>query len=223
MSFHDDEVCHKLTFLISLFTHGIFWYVMTQYKEIDGVLPTSICFMVMALALTFFNWICFRPSSYSASKMKCNPTPEKYVAMGMYQFERRDLKAYHPNELPVSLMVWPTECLLYRTPISTIIESSDTWNVTIWCDQIQYIIWWMTWLPVSWYHKNIERHTVATTVPWPNPKQWVIVHTSDLMTIIRQVYIFSQSSQEKWVNWKHTAPHIVYWITERICLILLTH
>ena len=29
---------------------------------------------------------------------------------------------------------------------------------------------------------------------WPNPKQWVIVHTSDLMMIIRQ-YIFSQPSQ----------------------------
>ena len=27
-------------------------------------------------------------------------------------------------------------------------------------------------------HKNIERHTADTTVSWPNPKQWVIVHTS---------------------------------------------
>ena len=42
------------------------------------------------------------------------------------------------------------------------------------------------------------------------------------MVIIRQsIYIFSQSSQRKWVNWKHTAPHIVWWITESICLILL--
>ena len=55
-----------------------------------------------------------------------------------------------------------------------------------------------------------------TIVSWPNPKQWIIVHTTE-------VYIFFQSSQEKWVNWKHTASHIVQWITERICLIVLTH
>ena len=42
-------------------------------------------------------------------------------------------------------------------------------------------------------HKNIERHTAHTIVSWPNPKQqWVIVHTSDLMMIIRQrIYILS--------------------------------
>ena len=34
--------------------------------------------------------------------------------------------------------------------------------------------------------KNIVRHTAHTIVSWPNPKQWVIVHTSDLMMIIRQ-------------------------------------
>ena len=40
--------------------------------------------------------------------------------------------------------------------------------------------------------KTIERHTVDTIVSWPNPKQWVIVHTSDLMMIKRQsTYIIS--------------------------------
>ena len=34
--------------------------------------------------------------------------------------------------------------------------------------------------------KNIERHTADTIVSWPYPKQWVIVHTSDLMMVIRQ-------------------------------------
>ena len=40
----------------------------------------------------------------------------------------------------------------------------------------------------GWFHchKNIERHIAHTIVSWPNPKQWVIVHTSDLMMIIRQ-------------------------------------
>ena len=41
-------------------------------------------------------------------------------------------------------------------------------------------------------HKNIEIHTAHTSVSRPNPKQWVIVHTSDLMMIIRQsIYILS--------------------------------
>ena len=58
------------------------------------------------------------------------------------------------------------------------------------------------------------RHTAHTIVSWPNPKQWVIIHASDLMMIIRQriyihIYIYSLNHQEKWVNWKHTAPHIV--------------
>ena len=45
--------------------------------------------------------------------------------------------------------------------------------------------------------KNIERHTAHTIVSWPNPKQWVIVHTSDLMMIIRQsIYIFSVITKE---------------------------
>ena len=45
--------------------------------------------------------------------------------------------------------------------------------------------------------KHIERHTTYTIVSWPNPKQWVIVHTSDLMMIIRQsIYILSIITRE---------------------------
>ena len=41
-------------------------------------------------------------------------------------------------------------------------------------------------------HKKMERYPAYTIVSWPNPKQWVIVHTSDLMMIIRQsIYTFS--------------------------------
>ena len=36
-------------------------------------------------------------------------------------------------------------------------------------------------------------------------------------------YTFSQSSQEKWVSWSHTAPYIVQKMIERIVLILDTH
>ena len=52
--------------------------------------------------------------------------------------------------------------------------------------------------PTTWINeKNIERHTADTIVSWPNPKQWVIAHTSDLMMIIRQsIYIFSIITRE---------------------------
>ena len=44
-------------------------------------------------------------------------------------------------------------------------------------------------------HKNTERYTVHTIVSWPNPKQWVIVHTSDLMMMIitQSIYIYIYS------------------------------
>ena len=46
-------------------------------------------------------------------------------------------------------------------------------------------------------YKNTERHIVHTIVSWPNPKQWVIVHTSDSMMIIRQsIYILSIITRE---------------------------
>ena len=44
----------------------------------------------------------------------------------------------------------------------------------------------------SSYHKNLEGHTAHTIVSWPNPKQRVIVHTSDLMMIDNKTkYIYS--------------------------------
>ena len=50
---------------------------------------------------------------------------------------------------------------------------------------------------VHMIHKNIEKHTAHTIVSWPSPKQWVIVHTSDLMMIIRQsIYILSIITRE---------------------------
>ena len=60
----------------------------------------------------------------------------------------------------------------------------------------------------QYWPRVIKRHTAHTIVSWPNPKQWIIVHTSDLMMIIRQSNIFSQPSRGNWVNWKHAAPYI---------------
>ena len=46
-------------------------------------------------------------------------------------------------------------------------------------------------------HKNIERHTAHTIVSWSNPKQRVLVHTSDLMMMIGQsIYVLSIITRE---------------------------
>ena len=36
-------------------------------------------------------------------------------------------------------------------------------------------------LAMSRIHKNKERHTAHAIISWPNPKQWMIVHTSGFM------------------------------------------
>ena len=56
----------------------------------------------------------------------------------------------------------------------------------VWCGVVWYgMVWYgMVWYSI-WYHKNITRHTAHTIVSWPNPKQWQMGHTSDLMMIIR--------------------------------------
>ena len=59
------------------------------------------------------------------------------------------------------------------------------------------IRWWQTVSIFIGYYKNTERHTVHTIVSWPNPKQWVTVHISDSMMIIRQsIYILSIITRE---------------------------
>ena len=57
--------------------------------------------------------------------------------------------------------------------------------------------------------KNIESHTGHTIVSWPNSKQWIIVHTSDLMMIIRQS-VYSLNHHERNGQTENTQPHILY-------------
>ena len=58
-------------------------------------------------------------------------------------------------------------------------------------------------------HKNIEKHTAHTIVSWPNPKQWKLDHTCDLMMIIRQsVYSLNHHKENGWTE--NTKPHIFY-------------
>ena len=53
--------------------------------------------------------------------------------------------------------------------------SQNTSMLPLWCVDGNNII-----------TKNTESHTAHTIVSWPNPKQWVIVHASDSMMMIRQ-------------------------------------
>ena len=55
-------------------------------------------------------------------------------------------------------------------------------------------------LPITileYCNKNTERHTAHTIVSWPNPKQWVIVHTSYLMMIKRYSIYLRPITREK--------------------------
>ena len=70
--------------------------------------------------------------------------------------------------------------------------------------------------------KNIGRHTAHTIVSWPNPKQWVIVHTSDLMMIIRQsIYILSIISKEMGKLKTHSPTYSI--MDNRENMLNLTH
>ena len=50
------------------------------------------------------------------------------------------------------------------------------------------ILVWLAWIGKNDCNedKNIERRIAHILVSWPNPKQWIIVHISDLIMIIRQ-------------------------------------
>ena len=47
-------------------------------------------------------------------------------------------------------------------------------------------IWFTRYLFDQEGGKKIEKHRAQIIVSWPNPKQWEIVHISDLMTTIRK-------------------------------------
>ena len=71
--------------------------------------------------------------------------------------------------------------------------------------------------------KNIERHTTHTIVSWPNPKQWVIVHNSDLMIIRQSIYILSIITKEMGKLKTHRPTYCIIYIYQRMCLILISH
>ena len=52
-------------------------------------------------------------------------------------------------------------------------------------------------------------HTAHTTVSWPHPKQWIIIHASDLMMIARQ-RIYSLNHHKGNGSTENTQPHLLY-------------
>ena len=59
--------------------------------------------------------------------------------------------------------------------------------------------------------KNIVRHTARTIISWLNPKQWLTVHTSDLMIIIRYS---THSHRQKTTLGKLRTHSPIHWIQD---------
>ena len=82
-------------------------------------------------------------------------------------------------------IMWPLSSTKKYFNICAIIMLRNNGNIDIPPGNCEHLF-------VHKFYKNIERHTVDTIVSWPSPQQWVIVHTSDLIMIIRQsIYILS--------------------------------
>ena len=80
----------------------------------------------------------------------------------------------------------------------------------------------LRWVPQNPIDKNIERHIAHTIVSRPNPKQWVIVHTSDLIMIIRQsMYILSIFTKEKGKLVTHSPTYCIMDNSENIIIIIV--
>ena len=96
--------------------------------------------------------------------------------------------------MPDVILSYHTWCCIYSPHLYVFISIQ---NLIILHNVKLYVValtsmpsWFYAYMCVVFYlwttsHKNIERHTAHTTVSWPNPKQWLIFHTSDLMMIIR--------------------------------------
>ena len=90
-----------------------------------------------------------------------------------------------------------------RPLIHTGVLRKDTRN-TLWvAHYLVYILCSPMVLLIKFYreqmsnnYKNLESHTAHIIVSWPSPKQWVIVHTSDLMMIRKSIYILSTITRE---------------------------
>ena len=60
-------------------------------------------------------------------------------------------------------------------------------------------------------NKNIVRHTAHTIVSWPNPKQWLMIHTSGLIMIIR---LSTHSVWKIHLSWLHRPADVFHTMSE---------
>ena len=99
---------------------------------------------------------------------------------------------------------------------------------------------WISLTTVCTLIKNIDRHTAHSIVSWPNPKQWQMDHTSDLMMILRSstgistiiiwgmgklnthspIYCISDN-RENWPKFRHTLEVCIVMII-RWCNVQIT-
>ena len=131
---------------------------------------------------------------------------KKYTPIYRVTMTVRTLKRQHP--LSRSRTQWRVYCETGNRVVRRAHCTSRYCDICNYCQTKKLHCLWKTTM-AAWLHhgntnrdKNIKRHTAHTIVSWPNPKQWILVHTSDLMMIIRQSNILSQPSRGNWVNWK---------------------
>ena len=98
-----------------------------------------------------------------AFQINISPTKSKvWLAMtGLFFFQDKSM-----SNLGSSFVLYSVLCYIHLI--------ADSCCLGYWCSQVIS----------SHDDKNIERQTAHTIVSWPNPKQWIIVHTSHLMMVL---------------------------------------
>ena len=97
-------------------------------------------------------------------------------------------------------------------------DSGDVKTGNLLC-KIEFVIFIMTdSFYVTYIYKNIGRQTAHGIVSWPNPKQWLMGHTSDLMKIIRystRILTMVKSLMAK-LNTRYTHMIRISWIHDTL-------
>ena len=110
-------------------------------------------------------WLCASCGGYNSSDLIWQYFPYWFRHCDCKICERRHFGGFIKNHCIVNIA-----CVL-----RTVLRQT-------YCNPLSVIFCLTVWY---WWYKNIVSHTAHTIVSWPNPKQWLMIHTSDLMMIIR--------------------------------------
>ena len=80
------------------------------------------------------------------------------------------------------------------------------WKLVENWSETQFIF--LAWIRNRMHRKEHKKTYGTYYCSWPSLYQCLKFYSSDLMMLIKN-YIYSQSSQDKWVSWKRTAPNIM--------------